>query len=300
MSWIQYISQFPISNPSAKMLVDLSHFGVLKVSGTDAAKFLQGQLTCDVIALKPGDSTLGAYCNIKGKVTSLFRLWRLNDDYYLRMLDGLVEQTLQELQKYAIFSKVELQNVSATIHGFGVANHIVNMDLADPHLAIIEVAPQQRYEVFGPVKSLERAWQHCIAHANHVDPALWETLDIKDKLPELYPATVDHFFPHDLNLPELGAVSFTKGCYRGQEIVARMQHRGNLKRQLRSFHANGVSHFINPGDLITAGGPELETVAGTVVRACRVLGDQVLGLAVISESYVQAKLSCGAAAVALQ
>jgi folate-binding protein YgfZ len=232
---------------SNTMIVDLSHFAVLKISGSDATKFLQGQLSCDVNALQPGDSTLGAYCNIKGKVSSLFRLWRLGDAYYMRMTKGLAEPTLQELKKYAQFSKVELQNVSDHLHGFGIADLTLEINN--------------------------------------------EAQEIQDRIPELYPETINEFFAHDLNLPALGAVSFTKGCFRGQEIVARMQHRGNLKRHLQMFTINDADCVVKPGTLITNGNLSQEAVAGTVVRACRVSGDQVIGLAVISDVYLMESLT---------
>lgn len=293
--WKQFIQQFPISTPSSKILVDLSHFGVIKVSGLDAAKFLQGQLTCDVNALQPGEQTLGAYCNIKGKVDSLFRLWRLKDDYYLRMPEGLIEPTLTELQKYAIFSKVTLQNVSNQICGFGIANQQLNFEFATPELALLEITANHRYEIFGPIKALEKAWHYCINHANHVDPEVWEVLDIQAQLPELYPQTIGDFFPHDLNLATLNAVSFTKGCFRGQEIVARMQHRGKLKRGLYQFTSS--DNGINPGAEITAGGPEQEAVAGTIVRACISNGGAMIGLAVITDSFKDSELYVGNARI---
>jgi len=296
-NWKQFIQQFPIANPSAKILVDLSHFGIIQVSGPDAGKFLHGQLTCDVMALESGDHTLGAYCNIQGKVDSLFRLWRLAEDYYLRMPEGLVEPTMQELQKYGLFSKVKMQIVSGHWAGFGVANNGINLNLGDPELIVLEIDQNHRYEIFGPIKSLEHAWLSCMKHSVHVDPEQWELLDIQDKLPELFPQTVGEFFPHDLNLPEICAVSFTKGCFRGQEIIARMQHRGKLKRHLLAFTASADE--MKPGDKITAGGPEQEKIAGTVVRACRSKGAELVGLAVITDSLVSEKLYVGASKIFL-
>ena len=290
-NWNQFIQQFPISNPSAKILVDLSHFGIIKVSGPDAAKFLQGQLTCDVIALQPGAHTLGAYCNIQGKVDSLFRLWRLGDSYFLRMPNSLIEQSLQELQKYAIFSKVDLKDVSENLCGFGMSNHIVNLQVTDPDLAVLAIEPANRYEIYGPFAAVTKLWHHCVLSATHVDPYMWELLDIKHKIPEIYPETIGDFFPHDINLPEQGAVSFSKGCFRGQEIIARMQHRGKLKRALHIFTAG--EKLITPGTKVTAGGPEKEAIAGTIVRACRNTAGGVIGLAVVTDSMLHEELYVG-------
>ena len=173
-NWTQFIQQFPITNPSAKILVDLSHFGIVKVTGGDAAKFLQGQLTCDVLALQPGAHTLGAYCNIKGKVDSLFRLWRTSDDYFLRMPNSLIESTMQELQKYAIFSKVELKDESMHLCGFGISNHVVDLQITEPGLSILAIEPANRYEIYGPFAAVSKLWQQCILSAAHVDPYMWD------------------------------------------------------------------------------------------------------------------------------
>jgi len=289
--WKQFIARFPISNPSSKILVDLSHFGIIKVSGPDAAKFLQGQFTCDVSTLEHGDHTLGAYCNIKGKIESLFRIWRHDADFYLRLPAGLVDPTMQELQKYAIFSKIELLHASNHISGFGISNKSIILNFIDPQLAILELKAGQRYEIYGPTQALEHAWHECIKHADHVDPLQWELLDIQAKIPEIYPETSGAFFPHDLNLPELGAVSFTKGCFRGQEIIARMQHRGNIKRSMHSFA--GDLNGLNAGALITVGGAEQEAVAGTVVRTCVSTSGATVGLAVITESMLGQQLYAG-------
>lgn len=204
--------------PSVKSLV-------LAVSGPDACKFLQGQFTCDVAALTLGQSTLGAYCNIKGRVESLFNLRRDSDDYVLSMHPDLLQPTLQELKKYSVFSKVQL------------------------NLLEQEIAPAD------------------------------EVQEIYAKIPALYPQTVGLFFPHDLNLPELGAVSFTKGCYRGQEIVARMQHRGNIKRSMYLFSAP-ASTTLQPGSVLV---DNAGTQAGTVVRSAQD-HDRTIGLAVITHA----------------
>lgn len=192
----------------------------LQVSGPDASKFLQGQLTCDVTQAP----TFGAYCNIKGKVECFFKLEQHDGKFLLSMPDSMLDSTLQELKKYAAFSKVELQ--------------------------IVE-------------------------HALVRDPVQ----EIQDMIPEIYPETKAMFFAHDLNLPQINAVSFTKGCYRGQEIVARMQHRGKLKRGLHQFTSENQD--LCPGSEVA-----LNATSGTVVRLVR-NANQVHGLAVGTTSTAE-------------
>lgn len=219
------IPKYDTTRPSQEKLA-------INVMGQDAAKFLQGQLTCDVYALQDGQSTLGAYCNIKGKVESMFYLSKIADSYRLEMPTELIAAIITELKKYAVFSKVKIDTIS-----------------------IIATTTNDKEEILA-------------------------------KIPAIYPATVGMFFPHDLNLPGLGAVSFTKGCYRGQEIVARMQHRGKLKRGLYIF-TTAVTE-INPGDAIIAG----TKPAGTVVRTYLDTADKnIFGLAVITDTLSAEPLS---------
>lgn len=209
----------------------------ISVSGPDAREFLQGQLTCDVTALEDGQCTLGAYCNIKGKVESLFYLIRDDETYFLYLHPDLADLTLNELKKYAVFSKVALK--------------------------LCEI----------PLPS---------------ELARTEEQQVLAQIPQLYPETVGQFFPHDLNLPELDAVSFTKGCYRGQEIVARMQHRGNLKRRMYFFIASKCK--LNPGDEITSTD---NTAVGKIVRVYPDPAGPVLGLAVVNDSHIKQQLKAG-------
>ncbi len=109
--------------------------------------------------------------------------------------------------------------------------------------------------------------------------------EISDKIPEVYSATAGMFFAHDLNLPSIGAVSFTKGCYRGQEIVARMQHRGNLKRSLYLFECSATN--IQPGEILTT---TANDAAGTVVRTTDNTAGVSIGLAVITDSYASQEI----------
>lgn len=185
---------------------------ILQVTGPDAEKFLQGQLCCDVTKTP----AYGAYCNIKGKVECFFRLSNIASTFSLSMPEEMLAPTLQELQKYAAFSKVEL--------------------------SIQEQANTSR----NPEQ------------------------EVLDGIPEIYLSTRNKFFPHDINLPAINAVSFTKGCYRGQEIVARMHHRGKLKRELQQFTSDNL--LLQPGDA---------SEYGTVVRVLA-QGNKLIGLAVAS------------------
>ncbi|HEX4045207.1 MAG TPA: folate-binding protein YgfZ, partial [Gammaproteobacteria bacterium] len=213
-----------IKNPSLNAL-----FGLLKVSGPDAQKLLQGQLTCDVTTISTERSSLGALCNPQGRVISLFHLFFWQDAYYLFMPRQLIPITLKTLKKYALFYQATLVDASDDFVLIGytgmpsasVSDYLTIAISATRHLLIMTPA------VAAILDTHELSM-------NTVSAAQWHYLNIRDKLPLIYPETSGQFLPHELQLPALNAISFEKGCYTGQEIIARMHYRGRLKTQLYS------------------------------------------------------------------
>lgn len=193
---------------------------LIKVSGPDSAKFLQGQLTCDIKQANSDALLLAAHCNVKGRIESLFQLFTLDQDFYLLMPASIIDHAFTTLKKYAVFSKVQL--------------------------SIIEVT-----DVKLPVTLLD-------------DFTAWRQQNIEHGIPCLFPQTIGKFLPHDVNLPDLGAVSFSKGCYIGQEIVVRMQHLGKPKWHMQQIT---VTKDYQPGD-------ELED--GSIIVDC--VGKQALAV----------------------
>lgn len=199
-------------------IISLSHLGLLKVSGTGALALLQGQVTCDVKEISPTHSSLGALCNPQGRIISLFRLFIFEDAYYLQMLREMVPITFNILKKYAVFFKVELMDASDMLLQWGWIgknNHNYSKD------TVVIPISESRYAVIGKQQ-----------FTPNTTLQTWFQLDMEEHLPTIYPDTSEKFLPHELNLPQLNAISFTKGCYTGQEIIARMQYRGKLKKQL--------------------------------------------------------------------
>lgn len=181
----------------------ISTWGVLKISGDNAKKFLQGQLTCNMDVLSP-QGQLAAHCNPQGRVISLFYIFEIENDYYLCMPKNLIEIAHNALKKYAVFFKVHLEEVSDSIHPL-LLNHTIHI-------------PHSEQQVRIPFM---------LASEQDIKEAF-----IKYRIPTIYAETSAKFLPHELNLPALGAVDFDKGCYTGQEIIARMHYRGKVKTQL--------------------------------------------------------------------
>lgn len=167
------------------MSTSLANAGLLKISGIDAKKFLQGQLTCHLDEVIDTKARLAAHCNPQGRIISLFHIFRQNDDYYLLMRREMIPIAMAALKKYAVFYKVTL----------------IEESLGKTPIPTITTP----------------------------------------SFPAIYPETSGKFLPHELNLHLFNAISFDKGCYTGQEIIARMHYRGKLKTHL--YQATVVSQL---------------------------------------------------------
>jgi folate-binding protein YgfZ len=225
---------FP-SEPSVYHLDDVT---VIRLEGPDAVKYLNGQVTCDVTALAAGESSLGAHCTPKGKVLAAFRLFKREHDLLLIYKKELAEIQLAELKKYAIFSKLTITDISDEfdvigIAGFGTDNWITtNTDSINPtDTSVVKCQiKQDRWLLLAPQS-------HSSSFSLPEQPNNdWWGLDILDGLPQLNKNAQAEFIPQALNLHVLNAISFTKGCYTGQEIVARAKYRGINNRALFILH----------------------------------------------------------------
>lgn len=222
----------------------LSHEGVLAVHGPDASKFLQGQLTCNLNYLNEHSSSLGARCTPKGRMQSSFRLLGVDDGYLLAMARELVEPQLADLQKYAAFSKSKLADESADWVRFGLSGGDgallgLGLDLpqtpdcvarADGLLALR--LGDGRSELWAPAGQAATLHTRLAAQLPEAPLNRWLLAQVRAGIGQVLGATREQFIPQMLNLQALGGVSFKKGCYTGQEIVARMQYLGKLKRRL--------------------------------------------------------------------
>lgn len=227
-------------------LIELDHYGLLGVEGPDAAKFLQGQVTCDVHELAHRVTRLGAQCNIKGRMLVSFRAVQLDEQHIvLRMHQGLIEKALTSFGKYIVFSKAKLHDRSSDYRRIGLYGAQAESLLR----AVFATIPEQTDErvVAGEHIIIKLAGQRyeCWLGANaenilaqlspHTIPAaenLWTLLDIRAGIGEVRPESYELFTPQALNYQLVNAVNFRKGCYTGQEIVARLHYRGTLKRHM--------------------------------------------------------------------
>lgn len=267
---------------------DLSHRGLIAVQGPDADRFLQGQLTCDVQRATLDHSVLGAFCSPKGRALACFRLFRREDAVYLELPQALVESTLTRLRKYVLRAKVTLADASDQWVRFGVAgphaetvlaarfgaipeaiNGVIHTTGDGSNMTVIRlpgIAP--RFELHGPLPDMQTLWKALDLDVTFTGAEPWRLLDILAGIPTIYPETVEAFVPQMINLDALDGISFQKGCYTGQEVVARMHYLGKLKRRMYLARVD-CENPPQPGDALYSPQADASQSAGRLVDAAQ-------------------------------
>ncbi|RDH40710.1 MAG: folate-binding protein [Candidatus Aquirickettsiella gammari] len=258
--------------------IDLSDLGLLQVTGKHAKQFLQGQLTCNLEEVNEHQTRLGAHCDVKGRVQATFRLFFYQNAYYFLLPRHMVQHLLVALKKYAVFSKVDLSDVSDNwqkmgVYGSGIATLLRTQKLYtkeenglvahEPTLSLSIPGPSPRFIL---LSSSHKSITSIVTTCSPQTLNDWYLFDIMAGIPTIYPETSAEFTPHQLNYPALGGVSFNKGCYIGQEIIARTQYLGKPKSRLYrvSFQAN--KHAL-PGTSLLEKGEQ--TRKGTVIMSAK-------------------------------
>jgi tRNA-modifying protein YgfZ len=258
----------------------LTQYSLLSFSGADCKTFLQGQLTCDLNQLD-SMSTLGAHCNPKGRMISFFRLFERDNTYHLLMPSEILNTAKKALLKYAVFSKVDIDTKDITCYGI-TSNESNDLDYPDAINQVINHSDYSIISVPGVSRYLLIDFSNSMSFRCK-STTLWHNLDLAEGIPQLYENTVELFLPHYLNLPKLGAISFNKGCYTGQEIIARMQHRGQLKQQL--YRLDSETPY-SPGEKIEINGEKI----GQCVDSAALENGHAINLVIVKDAIAN-KLS---------
>lgn len=270
-----------------KTITALNSFSVLRFSGAKTQDFLQGQLTCDMRLLSEhGSYSHAACCDHRGRMFANFWVVNWQQDFLFILPKSLCEILKNHLQKYAVFSKVkitiendffiaELQMFSRTLP------HRL-LTVPEKQLICILLPSENRYLIFAENScALLHTFLKEPEITIHSDETLWQQNNIADQLAILCDKTSLLFTPQMINLEKLGALSFTKGCYVGQEIVARTQHLGILKRHLHRLTVKNRAHLF-PGDpLKNENGDNI----GVVVESISLDHETYDVLAVIEDRY---------------
>ena len=254
--------------------MSLDALGVLRASGAGAVSFLQGQLSNDLVRLGPDRSLLAGYHNPHGRVIAVLRLIELAPQEVLAVLPReLIGRVAQRLTKFVLRAKVKLSDESsqwrvsgvigaaADTHGVAAALP-ASLDAAvhrDGSVAVrVAQQPAARWLVVTP--GTAAVWSARCAPAS---PQSWRQQAIASGEPQVYAATSEEFVAQMLNLDALGAISFEKGCYTGQEVIARAHYRGRVKRRMQRFVSGGPC-VLQPGDAAVLGDGRLLKVVDAV------------------------------------
>ncbi len=261
------------------ILCDLSRFGLLYFSGEDSRNFLQSQLSSDVQKLTTATAQYSSYCTPKGRVLASLLLWQSVEGYFAQLHDDLRDSIHSRLAKFVLRSKVKISNASDTHVSLGLAGNNAGIvakqnfsaipqpvlgAVHTPSATLIRLSPN-RFQIFCTAEQAQVLWGKLSQNATTVGNQRWDWLNIRSGIPVITPATQEQFVPQMLNMEAIGAVSFNKGCYPGQEVIARTQHLGVLKR--RMYLANIRSETPpQPGEELFSGDAQGQS-NGTIVNA---------------------------------
>lgn len=242
--------------PGGTLLADLSHLGLLRFSREDAEDFLQGQLSCDVKKLGPNAAEYGSYCTAQGRMLAIFLLWRGDGAFLMQLPAEILAPIQNRLGRFVLRSKVKIENASDAwarigLAGPGAAVLLAETGLADPahggagsamlpashsQAATVIALGDGRFELVAAPEHAPALWDVLARSARAVGSGVWNWLEVRAGVPAVLAKTQEQFVPQMANLELIGGVSFQKGCYPGQEIVARTQHLGKLKRRMYLAH----------------------------------------------------------------
>ncbi|MBT7411531.1 MAG: folate-binding protein YgfZ [Candidatus Thioglobus sp.] len=260
------------------MVIQLNNRALLKFSGGDTQSFLQGQFSNDIDALEGGAVQLNAYCQHQGKIIALLWVIKRDDDFYLSFPSDLAELVTKRLTMFKMMSDVTITDVTNEIIQLGV------LEGDRQGLSPFKLNDQQ---------SVALVDKH---EFDLSDESNWDKSCIENGVPEVYLDTSEQFVPQLLNLDinEVG-VSFTKGCYPGQEVVARLHYLGKSKRRMRVFTCDAD---VNIGDELVVAGSKSAKASGIVVR-CVKLDSKSLCLATVEVAHEDGKITLNNAEGAL-
>jgi len=284
---------------SQTVLADLSHYGLIGLSGEEAQTFLHGQITNDLRGLNEKAAVFAGYLSAKGRMLANFLVMQRGADILVMLPAALRESIQKRLSMFILRSKVKARDfgpewvrlgvngpdacaaLSAAL-GYGLPEGLMSM--AHGEQTFVLRLGDLRFDVFVQTDAAPALWQKLAASCKPIGAPAWDWLMVQAGVPRVLPQTQDHFVPQMANMEILGGVSFNKGCYPGQEIVARSQYLGKVKRRLFLAHVAGEAQ---PGDeLFSADLPD--QAAGQVANAAPAPGGGYDVLAVVHTSSVEA------------
>src|SRR6201999_4136017 len=242
----------------------LTQFGVIDATGDDAASFLHGQLTNDTQHLDAANARLAGYCSAKGRLLASFLNWRSGETIRLLVSKDIQAAVQKRLSMFVLRAKAKLTDASGELAVVGLAGDVrkalsgvfdavpdgVHIKVDGPAGALIRVPDalgRLRYLWVGPKAEVEARLPLLEGKLTRASAAVWDWLDIRAGEPRITQPVVEQFVPQMVNFDVLGGVNFRKGCYPGQEVVARRQYRGTIKRRTSLANVAGELDTVRPG-----------------------------------------------------
>ena len=278
------------------LVCDLSCFSTLVIAGGDAVEFMQGQFTNDVEKVDDDHSQMSSFCNNKGRMIANFRLFRYQKNYFINLKNSLVNRSIEHLQNYVLRAEVAIQDVSDQLIHLGISgqdtvtllspffddlNTAVNgVSQNDNYIAIRIAGSAPRYEIFCSFEHARTLWESLADNTHVVNSTYWDYLNIQNGLPFIDNDTSETFVPQMANMELIDGISFEKGCYTGQEIVARTHFLGKQKR--RAYRIRIISDTEpGVGDQLATTTSTENQYTGTLVTIYPVAENNYEALAVI-------------------
>jgi folate-binding protein YgfZ len=284
---------------SETVIADLSQYGLIGLTGEDAQTFLHGQITNDLRNLSESAAVFAGYLSAKGRMLANFLVMKRDADILVMLPAALREAIQKRLSMFILRSKVKARDAGEEWVRLGVSGPQACMAVTDAlnfapadglmgmargEQAFVLRLGDQRFDVFVQPDVAPAIWQKLVATCKPVGAPAWDWLMVQAGVPMVMPRTQDHFVPQMANMELLGGVSFNKGCYPGQEIVARSQYLGKVKRRL--FLAHVDSEAAAGDELFSLDLPD--QAAGHIANAAAAPGGGYDVLAVVHSSSVEA------------
>jgi len=280
------------------VICDTTFLGIIKVTGEDASTFLQGQFSNDINLLNESNSQLNSYNSPKGRMYASFRLFKNDNDYFLLLPEEIIEPIIKRLRMFVMRSKVVLEDLSDSWKSVGLSGPAIKKEITqipedtdgvvhDGPASFIRIPGlDTRVLIVGPNEEIDKVTNELNKKLTPTDSNHWKRLDIHAGLPNIYSTTQESFVAQMVNLPQVNGVSFTKGCYPGQEVVARMHYLGKLKKRMYRIIIDSDS-APTPGDNLYLGNSENTQSVGQIVDAQLNNNNGVDALAVIQTSATE-------------
>ena len=279
---------------TGNVFCDLSHDGLIRLHGADSADFLQAQLANDISGVTADASQTACYLSPKGRVLAVLRVFRHDQAFYLCLPRDLLATITARLRKYVLRAQVTVEDASDAFIRIGLSGPTAEAEL-ESLLGVIPMRPDQvvaagetvtirlpgaipRFQILGTLERMRWLWERLNVRCAPVGPSPWQLLQILSGVPSIREETMDRFLPQMLNLDRIGAISFSKGCYPGQEVVNRVRTQGAVKRHLRQCRL-ATEEIPPPATQLLAG----TEPAGEIIEAAPHPDSGCLALAVIRD-----------------